>query len=249
MVANTTTYRINLALKSRIRLFGNKEILIEKKMFAALVAWLGCIRSASQSGEESLYMRRFMPNRTGTFVEIGALDGHTFSNTRVLNKCRGWRGLLVEANLKNYASLLSKMDRPHVKVIHSAVCEPPETWANFTLDGGAVATDISHVSKNFQSRWAGVNHPDRIQRIPCAPMSSLLNGYEQIDFFSLDVEGAEFTVVNTIDFEKASIDTFCIELDGHDPEKDKSVVELLKRKSYKRCVTTDKRNGWFRKEC
>ena len=38
----------------------------------------------------------------GTYVEIGALDGHRFSNTRVLSKCHGWRGLLVEANLQNY---------------------------------------------------------------------------------------------------------------------------------------------------
>ena len=194
-------------------------------------------------------MRQFMPNHTGTFVEIGALDGHRYSNTRVLNKCRGWRGLLVEANLKNYESLLTMMDRPDVKVMHSAVCEPPETWVNFTLDGGAVATDTSRVSNKFQSRWAKVNHPDRIQRVPCAPMSSLLNGYEHIDFFSLDVEGAELTVVNTIDFEKASIDTFCIELDGNDPEKDNRVVKLLERKGYKRCATTDRRNGWFRKEC
>ena len=82
-------------------------------------------------------MKNFMPtDRPGTFVEIGALDGHTYSNTRVLNKCHGWNGLLVEANLKNYQDLLRRMDRPSVRVIHSAVCEPPETWANFTIGGG-----------------------------------------------------------------------------------------------------------------
>lgn len=194
-------------------------------------------------------MRKFMPNRTGTFVEIGALDGHTFSNTRVLNKCRGWKGLLIEANLNNYESLLRRMDRPNVKVIHSAVCESPQTWANFTVHGRAVAADTSRVSDNFQRVWARVNQPNKIQRVPCAPMSALLNGYQHIDFFSLDVEGAEFTVVNTIDFENTSIDTFCIELDGHDAQKDARVVRLLKENGYNRCVVHDRRNGWFSKRC
>lgn len=60
-------------------------------MFGALSALaLGCIPSKSQLGEES-HMKNFMPTgRSGTFVEIGALDGHVFSNTRVLNKCHGW---------------------------------------------------------------------------------------------------------------------------------------------------------------
>ena len=142
------------------------------------------------------------------------------------------------------------MDRPNVKVIHSAVCEPPETWTNFTIDGGPVATDTSRVSKSFQNRWARVNHPYRIQRVPCAPMSTLLYGYEHIDFFSLDVEGAEFTVVNTIDFRETTVDTFCIEMDGHDVDKDQRLVRFLEQKGYKKCVTEGStRNGWFRKGC
>ncbi len=80
-------------------------------------------------------------------------------------------------------------------------------------------------------------------------MDVLLNGYEHIDFFSLDVEGAEFTVVKTIDFKKTSIDTFCIELDGHDAQKDERVVKLLKQNGYNQCHVSDKRNGWFRKQC
>ena len=217
-------------------------------MFGAFT--FGCIQSNSQSGEESLYMENFMPSRPGTFVEIGALDGHLYSNTRVLNKCHGWKGLLVEANLKNYQELLQRIDRPNVRVIHSAVCEPPQTWANFTIDGGAVATDTSRVSKNFQRTWAHRNHPSHTHIVPCAPMSTLLHGYEHIDFFSLDVEGAEFSVVNTIDFDKTTIGTFCIELDGQDLEKDQRVIRLLEQKGYKKCVTNGaQRNGWFRKEC
>lgn len=209
-----------------------------------------CEMSRSQSSEESTYMRHFMPNRTGTFVEIGALDGHQFSNTRVLNICRGWNGLLIEGNSNNFARLITRLDRRNVKLVHSAVCEPPETWTNFSIDGGPVAVDTSRVSANFQKHWAKFNHPKRTQRVSCAPMSTLLDGLTHVDFFSLDVEGAEFTVVNTIDFEKTCIDTFCIELDGHDAEKDERVTKLLENKGYRRCIMrSGKHNGWFRKSC
>lgn len=108
----------------------------EMPLFFVLSAMAECTPSRSQSGEETTYMRHFMPNRVGTFVELGALDGHTYSNTRVLNKCRGWSGLLLEANLQNYVKLLTNLDRENVKVVHSAVCEPPEAWANFNHQWG-----------------------------------------------------------------------------------------------------------------
>jgi len=41
-----------------------------------------------------------------------------------------------------------------------------------------------------------------------------------IDFFSLDVEGGELDVLNTINWSNISIYLICIELDGHNKEKD-----------------------------
>lgn len=83
-------------------------------------------------------------------------------------------------------------------------------------------------------------------------MSRLLDGFEHIDFFSLDVEGSELVVVSTLDFEKISVDTFCIELDEHDPPpKNRRVENLLAQKGYQRCVVpgSSARNGCFRKKC
>ena len=230
---------------------------------AALSAPPACnVTSKSQSGEEAYYMNNFMPlgdrRSRGVYVEIGALDGWTHSNTRVLSKCHGWSGLLVEGNLKNYGNLLQRMDRKNVTVHHSAVCEAPLRWATMTLEGGAVATDTTRVSAQFQRKWKSVNRPSRTVRVPCAPMHELLGDIAHVDFFSLDVEGAELTVVNTIDFRRVTIDTFVVELDGHDKGKDARVAYVLGREGYARCkVVYEKgskiwgysRNGWFRKDC
>ena len=57
----------------------------------------------------------------GTFTELGAFDGESGSQTVHLERCFGWRGLLLEANPTNYAQIASKQ-RDHATVVHSAVC-------------------------------------------------------------------------------------------------------------------------------
>lgn len=46
--------------------------------------------------------------RDGFFIECGALDGETRSNSLMLEQEYGWRGLLVEADPLNYEKLSSK---------------------------------------------------------------------------------------------------------------------------------------------
>ena len=50
-------------------------------------------------------------------------------------------------------------------------------------------------------------------KTPCKPMSEYLTGHAVIDFFSLDVEGAELTVLETIDWSAVRIDVLMIEMD------------------------------------
>ena len=45
-----------------------------------------------------LALVRESAGRGGSFVELGAFDGVTDSNTFLLEKCFDWRGVLIEAN-------------------------------------------------------------------------------------------------------------------------------------------------------
>ena len=207
-------------------------------------------RSRSQSGEEDIYLKRFAPPGAGTYVEIGALDGHALSNTRVLSLCRGWSGLLVEANAANYMSLLQRFDRPNATVRHSAVCAPPQKWTRITLSGGSVSGDVAHMSASFVRSWGWRNRPNHTLPTPCTTMDDLLGPLTHVDFFSIDVEGAEYAVVSTIDFQRVRVDTFCIEMDHHDPQKNANIVRRLSQHGYTQCpVPEGSRNGWFRRSC
>mgnify|MGYP000961084393 CR=1 FL=1 len=57
----------------------------------------------SQNNEEEVILK-YLGDSTGTFLDIGAFDGITFSNTYELVK-RGWKGVMVEASPRTFIKL------------------------------------------------------------------------------------------------------------------------------------------------
>ena len=84
------------------------------------------------------------------------------------------------------------------------------------------------------ARFLDTWHDDLKERlggknITCVPMQSLLDltGVLDVELFSLDVEGAELEVLQTIRFDVTNIRVAVIELDSHDLEKNAKVREHM----------------------
>lgn len=137
--------------------------------------------------------------RKGTFVEIGALDGITYANTRALDRCYDWHGLLVEGNPYNFAKL-AKTPRPNSKKVHAAVCagtrDGKDSTIQFSKFGGPVAGDV-----RFLPEWNSILAQKQLNQstvaVPCRPLTRIMSdaGFPSADFLSLDVEGAEAHVL------------------------------------------------------
>ena len=56
----------------------------------------------------------------GIYLEMGALDGVTFSNSRLYEYCAGWDGILIEAQPNNVKKLYE--NRPCAVIIPEGVC-------------------------------------------------------------------------------------------------------------------------------
>lgn len=166
----------------------------------------------------------------GTFLEMGALDGMTFSNTFIFEYCLQWDGVLIEAQPEN-AKLLMK-NRPCAHNFAEGVCAEPGT-IRMSL-GQGTAYDLS-VNDKQDSKFITV---------PCRPLSAILDEADvtHINFFSLDVEGAELKVLETIDFEKVEIDILMFETtmlkqtrhnlqDTEIEAKSRAIHDLLRTKS------------------
>ena len=154
--------------------------------------------------------------KTGRFLEMGALDGVEFSNTLNFERCLGWEGLLVEAHPDNAKQ--AKKNRPNAAVVQSAACSQ-KLGGTLTMKG---TKGTAAVAK------------DGDITVPCKPLADILkdNDLHHIHFFSLDVEGAELQVLQTIDFKKVSFDVIMVEttmLPGYDASKVEQVRQLMRR--------------------
>lgn len=108
----------------------------------------------------------------------------------------------------------------------------------------------------FRQHWYGSveQMPKGATEIICLPLSSVLQnfGITCIDFVSLEVEGAELQVLQTLDFNAVHISVIVVEMDGHDPQKDKAVARLLRFNNFEQDDALKNEgnaasimNGWF----
>lgn len=125
----------------------------------------------------------------GVFVELGAYDGITYSNTLALERCFNWTGLLIEANPRNFEKLSRANVNRRVAKVNSAVCNRTGS-VGFRRGGGVGSSEADFISAANTSRISTVD-------VPCRPLTAIMRdaGHEYADFLSLDVQGAEYKVL------------------------------------------------------
>jgi hypothetical protein len=210
-----------------------------------------CIRS--QSCEDLIAYKHFFhshidrTNAAGYYIEMGALDGLKFSNTYFFEVMFGWKGILIEADPFKFGSI--KSNRPSAIVVGEIVCEGGEVTF---IRGGATAGAVKYFAPAFYKRWYVTPNPDRKLTLQCQSLSSILetvhrrSGVNCYDFFSLDVEGAELSVVQTIDFTRFHFKVIVVEEDGSNVTREEALADILRSNGYvKYDMKEDSRNGWY----
>ncbi|ESO06590.1 hypothetical protein HELRODRAFT_188408 [Helobdella robusta] len=141
-----------------------------------------------------------LKKKGGFFVEAGAYDGETASNTLFLEVERGWSGLLVEPDPYFYTQLVGK----NRNVWSINACLSPFNYASklyLQESNGQLGKLQADKSSKF------------VTEVPCFPFESLLLAIDRktVDFFSLDVEGGEVPILKTIKFDEFDIKTLAVE--------------------------------------
>ncbi|VDI38608.1 Hypothetical predicted protein [Mytilus galloprovincialis] len=195
------------------------------------------IISWSQYGQDQFIDNLLNKKENGFFVEIGGYDGESFSNTLYFEKIRGWNGLLVEASPFLYDIMLKK-DR-QCYMVNACISTSLPTMT-FVLAGGITSaketlTDMHRkriardkITYGKNANWA---HTNETVKVHCLPLLQLMKtlGRNTIDYFSLDVEGAEMHILHSIEWTEININVFTIETDQH---RDK-IITFMTQKGYK----------------
>ena len=169
----------------------------------------------------------------GFFVDIGAHDGIFLSNSCFFEKERFWDGICFEPSPEVFERL--KKNR-RCKLVNGAVAGQTG-YLNFTditgyaemLSGLTEYRNIEHKTRTTKE----INkHGGNVQiiKVNCFTLDAVLSKQNivNIDYLSLDIEGGELEVLESINFEKYNISILTIE-NNYDCQK---IRYLMRRNGY-----------------
>jgi FkbM family methyltransferase len=131
--------------------------------------------------------------KLGMFLDIGAYDGKTFSNTLRLAEL-GWGGVCIEPSTSILPALRAvHADRPAIEVIPAALTENGGDVAFWDSGGDAVSTcDDAHMQL-----WSRNANFSKVT-VPSISVADFFRDRLDFDFLNLDVEGKNYDIFKLI---------------------------------------------------
>lgn len=170
----------------------------------------------SQLGQDKFVDEFFGQKKNGVFIDIGAHDGKSCSNSLFLEESRGWSGICIEPSPREFGILNESR-----KSINLNMCVSNyDGESDFTYIEG-YSNMLSGLSEDYND-----SHRNRIQgevnhyggkvnsiKMPVFRLQTILDKYNisNIDYCSIDTEGSEFNIIKSIDFDRTTIKVFSIE--------------------------------------
>ncbi|MGN3973921.1 FkbM family methyltransferase [Tsuneonella sp. SYSU-LHT278] len=146
--------------------------------------------------------------RGGFFVEFGATDGKSLSNTWLLEKAFGWTGILAEPARRWHAALAAAGRAAAIE--RDCVWEKSgETLEFAEAEWGELSTITSFRDHDHHDRRGA-----RTYRVPTISLVDMLdrhNAPAHIDYLSIDTEGSEYAILSAFDFERYRFGAITVE--------------------------------------
>lgn len=189
----------------------------------------------SQYGQDTYVYNRFCspdgyPNKNGVFVDIGAYDGVTLSNSYVLENL-GWTGWCFEPMPERYMQLVQA--RPNSQCHNCAIGRDNKMVEFCHVDGepdmlSGVAEYYSaehslRINKEAQETHSAVKWID----VQMKTLDSFIEPNTHIDYLSLDTEGGEAGILQNI---LLNFSPTIITVEANYPEDVRNIMDIVDRK-------------------
>jgi FkbM family methyltransferase len=192
--------------------------------------------------QEDIFLNEniFKNKKNGTYIELGALDGVLYSNTKFFEDSLNWKGILIEPHPEVFKYL--QINRPNNFLFNNLVsCHTEPLDFRYFVDTHAAVSGVEktlsqhHFDVYFESNneWHKSLPQSKISIKPIS-LTEIVKQTQltHIDLLSLDVEGHEYEVLLSWNF-SIPIDIILIETLGVQPEKDELCRQLLIKNNYK----------------
>jgi FkbM family methyltransferase len=194
----------------------------------------------SQLGQDVLALSYSGTHKPGFFVEFGATDGVELSNTYILEKDFGWKGILCEPG-SNWHNAL-KANRDSVIDFRCVFSSSGESLDFSESSVGELSTLKEFTDSDSHSRSIS-----RIYKVTTVSLTDLLSEHQAprfIEFISIDTEGSEYEILRDFDFETYQFGLICVE--HNFTENRGRIFDLLTDKGYRRVYEEfSKWDDWY----
>ena len=166
----------------------------------------------------------------GVFVDIGAYDGVTGSNSLYFERWRDWTGVLVEpvADMRARAQTVRRAPcLPYAAAAAEGEAEFIAVTHGFTQMSGLA----DHYDPGLLDRVrADPRHAERRVTVQTRTIAAILDeaGIAAPDFVSLDIEGGELAALRAFPFARYRVGCWAIENNTSDPQ----IARLMRENGY-----------------
>lgn len=166
----------------------------------------------SQINQDKYFIEEIIKfKKNGKFLDIGANDGITESNTYCLEKEYGWSGLCIEAN--HELAKLCSINRP-ASTVSCSVVWSDEKYIDFIepMNGNNLLSRIDNIPWN-DNYFTNEFIDKKISKRKTTTIKNILGSskHHYFDYFSLDIEGAELEALKGIDWSNTKFGFITVE--------------------------------------
>jgi FkbM family methyltransferase len=192
-----------------------------------------------QGAESQLFQDLFVQftlkqKRNGYFVEFGATNGRSLSNTYLLEKKFGWNGVLAEPARCWHGELAANRA---CKIDHRCVWSRSGEQLSFNEARSPEFSTIDAFSgrdMHAAARADGARY--MVETVSLLDLLDSCGAPRSIDYMSVDTEGSELEILRGFDFGKYDIRIITVEHNGVEPDRSQ-IFELLSGLGYERRLT------------
>jgi FkbM family methyltransferase len=178
---------------------------------------LPTLEGGNAAGGQDLLLAELLGHKTnGFFVDIGANDGKSISNSWHFEKNLGWQGIAVEPVPAIFRKLQANRN---CELVHGCVAPQAGTAKFLEVVGqpNMLSTLAIHnanlTARRLRKNVERQNATIREIEVQCYTFQSLVEQYgiKEIDLLSVDTEGGELEILMSIDFKRTPVRTITVE--------------------------------------
>lgn len=201
-------------------------------LFKFLLETYGAGISHSQFGQDIFAWLVNGMKRDGYFVEFGATNGKSLSNSYLLEKEFGWRGIVAEPGRTWHRDL--QINRTCAIELDCVWKTTGDTLEFNMLEEGELSTLTEFNRSDGRRRDRKKGETYMVQTISLADMLEKHGAPPVIDYLSIDTEGSEFEILRAFDFSKYRFNVITCE-HNYAPIRD-DICKLLESHGYQRVL-------------